>query len=458
MNLKEIDICYFLGIGGIGMSALARYFHKMGKTVMGYDRTSTPLTTELQVEGIDVHFKDSVVDLPAIIRQTPKERILVVYTPAIPSNHQELTWFRAEGFAVQKRSAVLGWITQDSPTIAVAGTHGKTTTTSIIAHLLHASGHGCNAFLGGITANYSTNLLFESPSAWTVVEADEFDRSFLALAPNIAVITSVDADHLDIYGTHEEMLEGYKAFAEKVKEDGKLIIEESLPSSIEGVRYGFEDAAAIRSSSRYIHEGRPVFDIRFANGEQWEQLPLPMPGRHNHLNTIVAVAIAHELGISKDKTSDALASFRGIKRRFEYQEVRGDVVYIDDYAHHPSELTAAIDAAKEQHPGKRVTGVFQPHLFSRTKDHADGFAEALSLLDEILLLDIYPAREEPIEGVDSQWLLDKIDHPHKKHVTKTHLLDELKQRHLEVLMTLGAGDIDQFVQPIAKMLSERETA
>lgn len=457
-DLREIDIVYFIGIGGIGMSALARFFNRSGKTVMGYDRTSSALTTDLELEGISIGFHDSVADLPSIIRVTPKEKVLVVYTPAVPANHQELSWFRSNGFSVHKRSEVLGWITQDHKTIAIAGTHGKTTTSSLIAHILHVSGHGCNAFLGGITANYSSNLLYDHPDAWHVVEADEFDRSFLALSPDVAVITSLDADHLDIYGTAEEMAAAYRAFADRLNEGGTLYCTPEAAMALHRpcFTYSAKQPADFRASEEEIRNGQWCFNLRTPKGII-ENIPLNMPGEHNKENTSVAVAIALQLGVTEENIKAALQQFRGVKRRFEYQQNTGNVVFIDDYAHHPNELKATIEAARKRHPSKRLTGVFQPHLFTRTRDHIDDFAKVLSGLDVIYLLEIYPAREAPIEGVDSQWLLDKITNPRKKLVNKTDLLDALKCDQPEVILTLGAGDIDRLVEPIRKTLEERYT-
>lgn len=459
MNWKEVHNIYFLGIGGIGMSALARYFHLSGKSVSGYDRTASPLTKELENEGISIQYEDDLSFLPESIKAN-KDNTLVILTPAIPASNGILQWMKNESYAIHKRSEVLGWITHEMPTIAVAGTHGKTTTTSLIAHLLHASGHGCNAFLGGITANYRTNFLFDTPESWTVVEADEFDRSFHTLLPNIAVITSVDADHLDIYGDAYAMTEAFNEFAEQLESNGSLYVHEKASASIQKkhITYGFGSDAQLKSSPVYFEQSKARFDVTFPNGESWKGLPLPMPGEHNQMNALVAVGIARERGLEQTSIATALNSFKGIKRRFEYQLREGDTIFIDDYAHHPTELSATIDAVKVFHPSKKVTGIFQPHLFSRTKDHIDGFARALEMLDEIILLDIYPAREEPIPGVDSQWLLDKIQHPHKKKVDKSHLLEDLKNRELEVLITLGAGDIDRLVEPIRNLLLSRETA
>lgn len=453
----EKDVYYFLGIGGIGMSALARYFHRAGKIVMGYDRTPSALTTELEMEGISITFNDRAAEIPTLVHTLGKDRVEVVYTPAIPLSSALRGWFEENGFELKKRSVVLGELTANKPTIAIAGTHGKTTTSSIVAHLLYASGHGCNAFLGGITANYGSNFLYTGTSAWNVVEADEYDRSFLTLSPDFAVITSVDADHLDIYGDVATIEAGYRAFADRVKPGGILLVCDRAARRLDKAcrTYGVGENADYRGT---LHPaaGRNAFTLTFADGRCFEDIPLPMPGQHNLENTLAAVAIALEIGVSIDAIRGALHTFKGIKRRFEYQARTGDTVFIDDYAHHPEELRATIEAVRSKHPGKRIMGVFQPHLFSRTRDLAEGFATSLALLDEILLLEIYPAREEPIDGIDSQWLLDKISHTHKKRVDKSQLLPTIREAKPEVLLTLGAGDIDREVEPIRRMLEEMQ--
>lgn len=455
MNLDGVDTFYFAGIGGIGMSALARYFHRQGYTVMGYDRVSSPLTHALELEGITISFSDSTIDLPALLRSTPKERIAAIFTPALPAHSPLLAWFRDNGFQLHKRSAVLGAITKQTPSIAIAGTHGKTTTATITAHLLHDSGHRCNAFLGGIAANYGSNLIVGEADDWTVVEADEYDRSFLQLYPDLAVITSVDADHLDIYETDGALREAFNEFALQCASEGTLLVCDRSSAEIrrQHLTYGFSDSATYRCSEGYYSEEQLVFDLHTPE-RTLKALPLRLPGRHNIENTTAAIAIALLRGISEASIRAALASFKGVQRRFEYQLDTDRLVFIDDYAHHPSELTAAIEAARTMHPGKNLLGIFQPHLFSRTRDFGDGFAESLALLDEVWLLDIYPAREEPIPGIDSQWLLDKIPNDAKKRVTKSHLLDELKQRQNQVVMTLGAGDIDRLVESVKTVLSE----
>lgn len=452
MNLSEVNSVYFLGIGGIGMSALARYFHSNGKVVSGYDKTPSPITEELINEGISIRFEESLERISNLKDAIQNGKTLVVYTPAIPLDHAELAFLTEHNLPKYKRSVVLGAITKMSNTIAVAGTHGKTTTSTIIAHILHDSGFGCNAFLGGIAANYQTNFLYAGPDAWNVVEADEYDRSFLTLVPAISVITSIDPDHLDIYGTEDSIKETYKEFAQLLPATGTLYTAENVQTlGLNELTYGFGDCD-VRCTHVDYSSSTPTIDIAL-QGTIFAKVPLPLPGKHNIENTLVAVGIAHQLGISEIAIRNALASFRGIKRRFEYHFQSPTKIYIDDYAHHPAELAATIKAAKDKHPGLKITGIFQPHLFSRTQDFAEEFSKELSKLDEILLLDIYPAREKPIPGVDSQWLLDKISNPHKKYIQKSQLLSELGEREIEVLLTLGAGDIDRLITPIKDWIS-----
>jgi UDP-N-acetylmuramate--alanine ligase len=455
MNLQQIEVFYFLGIGGIGMSALARYFHTQGKQVLGYDRTQTPLTMELEMEGIAIHYDDSVLEIPGIIRHTDKSKVLVVYTPAIPANSAELNWFREQEFTMMKRSQVLGLITASTRTIAVAGTHGKTTTSSLIAHILTHSGLGCNAFLGGITTNYGTNLLLSKDSPWTVVEADEYDRSFLTLSPEISVITSMDADHLDIYGAHSDMLESFLLFANRLHRGGKLIYKAGLPLPEEKVNegvqiftYSLQHSADFRGRDIDITDGSYHFTFQSPDFK-WADLIAGLPGTHNVENAVAAIVVALQLGLSEQQIREAVSSFKGVKRRFEYYIQRPDFVLIDDYAHHPEELRACILSVKELYPGMQVTGVFQPHLFTRTRDFADEFARSLELLDDVILLPIYPARELPIPGIDSQMLLDKISGKPKKLVDKGNLLAELRSKPRQVVVMLGAGDIDALVSPVA---------
>lgn len=456
MNTQDTALWYFLGIGGIGMSALARHLHQSGQTVMGYDKVASALTTQLELEGIPVGFVDNPAELPQLMHSLDRSRVKVVYTPAIPADSRLKNWFSEKGYELLKRSELLGHLTNGKRLAAVAGTHGKTTTSALAAHLLHDSKMGCNAFLGGIAANYGTNHLYDGVDKWYVAEADEFDRSFLTLSPTVAVITSTDADHLDIYHAHDDLRAAFAQFAKRVEQGGLLLLCDRIDQDIvvEGVRvrsYGFSEQADYQVG---YHVDTPnTFDLRLPNRSILKALPAPMPGRHNLENTAAAVAIALEVGVPEEQLRAALSGFRGIKRRFEYQSGTGSTIFIDDYAHHPEELRATISAVRERHPGKHITGIFQPHLFSRTRDFADRFAESLSMLDEVYLLDIYPAREKPIPGIDSQWLLDKISNPSKKHIDKSQLLPLIREHVPEVLLTLGAGDIDREVEPLRRLLA-----
>jgi UDP-N-acetylmuramate--alanine ligase len=458
VKYEHIRQVYLLGIGGIGMSALARYFHALGKEVSGYDKTRTPLTDELVAENISIHFDENPGFLEA--KGLSPETSLIIYTPAVPKTHQEYEYFLKNGFAIKKRSEVLGIITENSFTIAVAGTHGKTTTSSLIAHILRSSGIDCSAFLGGITQNYQTNLFIGKnlgkKDAITVVEADEYDRSFLSLHPDIAVVTSIDADHLDIYGDKEHMHESYNLFARQVKKGGTLIAKKGTENIQVGVdaqviSYSLKEADSVHAdgiaiSNGYYHYNVAGSTFRIAN------LILGLPGSHNVENSVAAVVVARIIGVKEEQIREALSSFKGVKRRFEYQIRKDNLIYIDDYAHHPEELKACIRSVRELYPNKKLTGVFQPHLYTRTRDFADGFGESLSMLDEVILLDIYPAREMPIAGVSSQMLLDRIACKNKKLCTKQELVAELCSRKLEVLLTVGAGDIDMLVEPIKNAL------
>jgi UDP-N-acetylmuramate--alanine ligase len=448
---------YLLGIGGIGMSALARYFNAMGKAVSGYDKTRTALTDELAAEGIDIHFTEDVAKLRAL-GLTP-ENTLVIYTPAVPKSHSEYIYFTAEGFGIKKRSEVLGQITENSFTVAVAGTHGKTTTSSLIAHILRSSGVDCSAFLGGITQNYGTNLLIgknlNDSGSIVVVEADEYDRSFLALHPDIAVITSIDADHLDIYGSQELMHESYNLFARQVKKGGVLIAKKGTEAILKDVEarvisYSLRENTDFHASGIHVSGGQYRYSV-MSTGAEMKDLTLGLPGSHNVENSVAAVAVAKTMGITDAQIRSALASFKGVKRRFEYHVKSEAFTYIDDYAHHPEELKACILSVRELFPSKKITGVFQPHLYTRTRDFAAEFSESLSLLDEVILLDIYPARELPIEGVTSAMLLKDIKSASKMVCSKEGLIEELKKRKLEVLLTAGAGDIDMLVEPITNV-------
>jgi UDP-N-acetylmuramate--alanine ligase len=443
---------YFLGIGGIGMSALARYFKRMGKNVAGYDKTPTPLTAELESEGITIHFKDDVKLIDGEVLGQ-KENTLIIFTPAIPADHSELNYFRANNYVIRKRSEVLGMITEDSFTIAVAGTHGKTTTSSMIAHILKASSLNCSAFLGGISKNYNTNLLLPDNAgekSFTVVEADEYDRSFLALSPSISVITSMDPDHLDIYGNESYMVDSYRMFAEKLRANGTLIYKKGLNLADIAVAkntYSVKGDADYSATNIRISDHRYHFDWNNSSA-RINDLTSDMPGLHNVENAVAAIAVARRLGISDANIKEALSTYLGVKRRFDYQIRRNDFVYIDDYAHHPEELRACISSVKELYPGWKVTGIFQPHLFSRTRDFAEGFAKSLSLLDSLILLDIYPARELPIQGITSEIIFDKVQIKDKIIVPKDEVINQLSRSKQQAVLTLGAGDIDQLVAPI----------
>ncbi len=464
MKPDRISHVYFIGIGGIGMSALARYFFALGKNIAGYDKTSTKLTDELSSEGIPIHFEDDVRKVPDAFKALDKKSsVLVVYTPAVSTQHSEYEFFRSNGFTIKKRSEVLGMIAGDSYTIGIAGTHGKTTTSSLTAHILKIAGKDPSAFLGGITQNYNTNLLLseklkqQTEKALLVVEADEYDRSFLTLFPEIAVITSVDADHLDIYGDEKQVLASYSLFAKQVK--NTVIIKNTVASKIQvdvkKVTYSVIDASATYFAQNIrISEGAYHYDIVTPEAV-FENMSLGLPGLHNVENSIAAVAVAVELGIPEDSIRSALASFKGVRRRFDYHIKTEELVFIDDYAHHPAELNAAIRSVKELYPHKKITGIFQPHLYSRTRDFADAFAESLDLLDECILLDIYPARELPIDGVDSGLLLNKMKSNKKSLCSKTDLLKEISKHDIEILITMGAGDIDTLVLPLKQELLKR---
>jgi UDP-N-acetylmuramate--alanine ligase len=455
---------YFLGIGGIGMSALARYFKLQGAAVSGYDRTSTPLTSQLISEGIDIHFSEET----SLIPLNPD---LVVYTPAVPASNAEFLWFKDHGIPMRKRAEVLGMISGAYKTIAVAGTHGKTTTSTLIAHILHTAGMDQIAFLGGISKNYGTNFLYEIRQAivkepvagcetlpYCVVEADEYDKSFLQLAPALAIITSADADHLDIYSDHDSLRRSFAAFTGKIVTGGSLILKAGVRVTPENTAdydvydYSLGNEAAFYATNIKLTGGLLHFDFVSARGTIPDMV-LGLPGKFNLENAIAALAVGTLIGINPGHLKEALQTYQGVQRRFDFRVRRDDLIYIDDYAHHPEELKACISAVRDLYPGKRITGIFQPHLFSRTRDLAGDFARSLELLDELLLLDIYPAREQPIEGVTSQLLLDLVNLQDKKIIQKDEVIKELENHKPEVLLTLGAGDIDQLVAPITELLS-----
>ncbi|GGI56708.1 UDP-N-acetylmuramate--L-alanine ligase [Winogradskyella haliclonae] len=445
MNSKEN--IYFIGIGGIGMSALARYFVANGNKVAGYDKTPTDITKALEDLGIAIHFKDDVNAIPTVFKNPSST--LVIYTPAIPKSHSEYNYFLENNFEVKKRSEVLGDITENTFCFAVAGTHGKTTTTSILGHLLNECRVDMTAFLGGISENYNSNLIINGTEV-TAVEADEFDRSFLTLSPDYACITSMDADHLDIYGDASELTKSFEDFTKKMKPNGKLFIKNGLP--IKGITYGIEDDSDYTAKNIRIENGTYIFDVKTPEAIL-EDFRFNLPGRHNLSNALVALAMSVEYGLPRPQLAKALASYKGVKRRFTYQIKTDDLVFIDDYAHHPEEINAVHQAVREMYPDEKILAVFQPHLFSRTKDFADEFAEALSQFDEIVLLDIYPARELPIEGVNSSWLMEKISNPNKVLSGKTELIKTIKASSAKVILTIGAGDIGEEVKTIKKALS-----
>ena len=447
MDLKQIHNVYFIGIGGIGMSALARYFKNIGKEVAGYDKAPTALTKELIESGLAIHFEDSIDMIP---QDYFVENTLVIVTPAVPTTHSEWNYFVEREYNIKKRAEVLGIITKDTFCFAVAGTHGKTTTSSILGHILYESGADVTAFIGGIVENYNSNLVGNGKTV-TVVEADEFDRSFLHLHPNIACITSMDADHLDIYGTSEAIEESFVEFANKVKDKSRLFITKELP--LEGVKVAVNEDAVYSAINVRIDNGSYIFDVKTPTGII-KDLRFGLPGKHNLMNALMAIAMAINFGTPTDAIAVALASFKGIKRRFSYQIKTDNLVYIDDYAHHPTEINAVYQAVRELYPDKKVLAVFQPHLFSRTKDFADDFAKSLSQFDELLLLDIYPARELPIEGITSEWLLEKVDNKNKKLLSKETLIGAILESDAQVIVTIGAGDIGELVGSIKKALNE----
>lgn len=447
MNLESIHNVYFIGIGGIGMSALARYFHANGKRVSGYDKTPSDITEALISLGIPVHFEDTVANLEDYLLNSSST--LVVYTPAVPKDHRQLVYFNHSHYRVLKRSQILGLITENTFCLAVAGTHGKTTTTSILGHIMKVCDVPVTAFLGGISENYNSNLILNGTEV-SVVEADEFDRSFLTLSPNIACITSMDADHLDIYGDASELEKSFQDFAHKLKEGGTLFVKNGLP--ISGITYGIEDDSDYSVQNIKIENGAYIFDVKTPK-TRIENLEFNLPGRHNLSNALIALAMAVEYGCPQQQIAKALASYSGVKRRFSYHIKRDDLVFIDDYAHHPQEIHAVHQAVREMYPEKQVLAIFQPHLFSRTRDFADDFAESLSQFDNVMLLDIYPARELPIEGITSSWLLEKMTNDNKQLILKEELIDKVKASQADVILTIGAGDIGEQVKLIKQALS-----
>jgi len=456
VNLNVFNRVYLIGIGGIGMSALARYFKAIGKDVAGYDRTRTDLTGELMNSGIKIHFEDNIKLIPQDYMK--ESDTLIITTPAIPNDHNELTLFRENNFKLFKRSEILGYITENNNNISVAGTHGKTTVSTMIAYLLNQSDVGCSAFLGGISKNFHSNLVFSESSNYIVTEADEFDRSFLRFNPYLTVITAVDADHLDIYGTKDELVKAFNQFVNQTRKGGKILVKSglnlNLKSGYEYYTYTLTSNADFYAENISLNKGTYSFDV-VTPTLKIKDLQLNHPGIINVENAVAATAVSYLLGVNQESIRNALKTFNGIERRFDYRVNTKDLVYIDDYAHHPRELYAVIDSVRKLYPERKITGIFQPHLYSRTRDFADEFAESLNRLDELILLDIYPARELPVKGVTSKIIYDKVTIKHKVLCSKNNLLSILKDKKVDVLLTLGAGDIDQFVEPVRTFLTNK---
>tara|TARA_B110000046_G_scaffold184741_1_gene224063 strand:- start:5913 stop:7265 length:1353 start_codon:yes stop_codon:yes gene_type:complete len=442
VNLRHIHNIYFVGIGGIGMSAIARYFAVNGKRVAGYDKAPSEITSGLEELGVKIHFEDRLKNIP--ISFLDKNKTLVVYTPAVSKNHTELNYFLDNNFTVLKRAEILGKITENTFCLAVSGTHGKTTTSAILGHIMFQE--KATSFLGGIAENYNSNLILGEDKV-SVVEADEFDRSFLQLSPNIACVTSMDADHLDIYGEAAALEESFVAFTNKVSDT--LIVAKGLP--LEGLTYAVNEDADYKALNVKIESGKYVFDVQTPSGII-KNIEFHLPGNHNVMNALAALAMADVFGISLESIKLSLSTFKGVKRRFSYKIRTDDLVLIDDYAHHPTEINAVENSIREMYPNEKVLVVFQPHLFSRTRDFIDDFAIALSKFDEILLLDIYPARETPITGVDSQWLFNKIENKHKKLTQKNNLVKDIKNSSAKVVVMLGAGDIGVMIDQVTNQL------
>ncbi len=454
MRIEDYKNIYFVGIGGIGMSAIARYFNSIGKNVFGYDRTATQLTAELTLEGIGITFIEDVNQIPEMYQS--KDDTLIVYTPAIPANNPQLIYFKEQQFTIKKRAQVLGLLSDNLNGIGIAGTHGKTTVSTITSHIFKTSALGCNAFLGGISRNYQSNLLLSKDSNWMILEADEFDRSFLQLHPHVALITSMDADHLDIYGDKNELEKSFQDFVNQIKKGGILIHKKGLildHDQLKAYSYSLQEKADFSAGNLKLVEGFYQFDLLHPKGVIKELL-FSYPGKINVENAIAASAVAILCGVKENELRKALSTFKGVRRRFDYQIRNEKLVFIDDYAHHPKELWESISSVRELYPEKKITGIFQPHLYTRTRDFADGFATSLNLLDEVILLDIYPARELPIEGVTSEIILKNLQIP-SKLCSKDELMELLREKDFEVLLTLGAGDIDKLVEPIKNLISER---
>lgn len=457
MNLSSVHRVHMLGIGGIGMSALARYFLKQGMKVSGYDRTPSEMTKALEAEGAEVHFEDDPELIPSSMMEERKEKALVVRSLAIDENNGELQFLKERGFPVKDRAQVLGTVARGYKCIAVAGTHGKTTTGSVLAGILKDRGVPCHALLGGISADFGSNVLLEGDAEHLVVEADEYGRSFLELEPQMAIITAMEADHLDVYGNEQGLRDAFFEFQERVDHEGHLFLEESVPKAKEAeapvIRFGRGAEVDVRLLDPRPEKGRYAFDLAM-HGEEWKGLSSKMPGLHNALDLSAALAVAYELGVDETGAREALQKLRGVRRRFEFVHEEGDRVLIDDYAHHPTELKAVIRTARELYPDKRITGVFQPHLYSRTQDHLEGFAEALAELDELILLPIYPAREKAIPGVESGLILEKVQGPRKELIEKGELKEKVREWDPGVLLVLGAGDVADEVKGLSDLMDE----
>ncbi|MSQ78650.1 MAG: UDP-N-acetylmuramate--L-alanine ligase [Flavobacteriaceae bacterium] len=462
MKLENIRQVYFLGVGGIGMSALARYFVQHGVKVLGYDRTSTELTNALSEEGIHILFKDTIKDFHAQLKSTNskllKNSTLIIRTPAVPAESKILNYLNGEGYKIKKRAEVLGLISNHYFSIAVAGTHGKTTTSAMVAHILKVAKVDVLAFLGGIASNFNSNYVeAETECPFVVLEADEYDRSFLHLTPMVSIITSVDADHLDIYRNANDFVDGFVDFSKKTRTDGMLIVKQELSAKFKRphVTYSIRLEADFMGKNIKVKDGAFVFDLQYGDSKI-KNVVLGMAGKHNVENAVAASAACLDLGVTPLQLRKGLKTFKGVKRRFEYIVLQKDFVYIDDYAHHPEELRAAIESVRMMYPAKKITGIFQPHLFSRTRDFAADFARSLSMLDKVILMDIYPAREKSIKGVTSKLIFDKIDNKNKVLLSASAVLDYLKKNKPgQVLMTLGAGDIDTLVKPIANLFRKK---
>jgi UDP-N-acetylmuramate--alanine ligase len=457
MIWANLDSVYFIGAGGIGMSALARYFVSQGKAVAGYDRVSTALTDQLAREGIDIHFEDRSVLIPEHFRNP--ERTLVIYTPAVPECHQQLNYFRKRGFRVIKRSVALGEVFNAGRGIGVAGTHGKTTISTMLAHILHGSNLGCNAFLGGISKNTHSNFYLDPASRVIIAEADEFDRSFLTLFPEMTVVTAMDADHLDIYHTEENIRKSFDSYIAQIRDKGKLILklglEPEVPDHVTRFSYSLDNAQADYYARNLRFSGLGIRFTAVTPDLVIPEVSLGVPGLINVENAMAAIALAHQLGLAPEIIARNLSNYQGVERRFDVQVHGREGIYIDDYAHHPEEIRAFLTSVRKLFPGKKLTGVFQPHLFSRTRDFAGDFARSLEMLDVLILMEIYPAREEPIPGVNASIIFDRVGMQEKYLVERDQLMKVLMEQQPELLVTMGAGDIDHFVLPIKGWMERR---